>query len=183
MSEEANRQRFRDAMARLAAAVNVITTDGPHGRCGFTASAVCSVTDSPPTMLACVNRSSYSHAVLSGNRHVCINVLAAHDTDTANLFAGRTGCTMADRFEQRAWMSGVLGTPVLANALVALEGRIVDSKTVGSHAVFFVEIDDIAIDDGAASLVYFDRQFHRLGMPAATHGSADHAALPIHRRR
>ncbi len=36
-------------MARLAAAVNIVTTDGPAGRAGFTATAVCSVTDEPPT--------------------------------------------------------------------------------------------------------------------------------------
>ena len=42
---------FRDGMARLAGAVNVITTDGAAGPAGFTASAVCSVTDQPPTLL------------------------------------------------------------------------------------------------------------------------------------
>jgi hypothetical protein len=42
---------FRNAMALLGGAVSVITTDGPAGRFGFTASAVCSVTDSPPTLL------------------------------------------------------------------------------------------------------------------------------------
>ncbi|WP_252405960.1 flavin reductase, partial [Escherichia coli] len=44
---------FRAGMARLGAAVNIITTDGPGGRAGFTASAVCSVTDTPPTLLVC----------------------------------------------------------------------------------------------------------------------------------
>ena len=39
------KQAYREAMARLGAAVNVITSDGPGGRAGFTASAVCSVTD------------------------------------------------------------------------------------------------------------------------------------------
>ncbi len=53
---------FRQAMAHLGAAVNVITTAGPHGRCGITASAVCSVTDTPPTLLVCLNRSSAMHA-------------------------------------------------------------------------------------------------------------------------
>ena len=42
---------FRDGMARLAGAVNVITTDGPKGFAGITATAVCSVTDQPPTLL------------------------------------------------------------------------------------------------------------------------------------
>jgi len=51
-----SREQFRDAMARLGAAVNIVTTDGTAGRAGFTASAVCSVTDDPPTLLVCLNR-------------------------------------------------------------------------------------------------------------------------------
>ena len=49
--ELADKASFRDAMAHVGAAVNIITTDGPAGRAGFTASAVCSVTDTPPTLL------------------------------------------------------------------------------------------------------------------------------------
>ena len=49
MTIDDTKRRFRDAMACLPAAVNIITTDGPSGRCGITASAVCSVTDEPPT--------------------------------------------------------------------------------------------------------------------------------------
>ena len=52
------KQAYREAMARLGAAVNVIATDGPGGRAGFTASAVCSVTDTPPTLLVCANRTN-----------------------------------------------------------------------------------------------------------------------------
>ena len=39
------RAQFREGMSRLGAAVTVLTTDGPAGRHGMTASAVCSVTD------------------------------------------------------------------------------------------------------------------------------------------
>src|SRR4029077_12068777 len=58
------KQAYREAMARLGAAVNVITTDGPGGRAGFTASAVCSVTDSPPTLLVCANRANDSYPAM-----------------------------------------------------------------------------------------------------------------------
>ena len=61
------RQDYRDAMARLAAAVNIITTDGPSGRAGFTATAVCSVTDEPPTLLVCLNRSASAHPIVTAN--------------------------------------------------------------------------------------------------------------------
>ncbi len=56
--ELTDKASFRDAMAHVGAAVNIITTDGPAGRAGFTASAVCSVTDTPPTLLVCLNRSA-----------------------------------------------------------------------------------------------------------------------------
>ena len=52
---------FRNAMSLLTTAVNVITTEGIAGTHGFTASAVCSVTDTPPTLLVCMNQSSRSH--------------------------------------------------------------------------------------------------------------------------
>jgi flavin reductase (NADH) len=71
MTELTRAQReFRAAMANLSAAVNVLTTDGPHGRAGMTVSTACSVTDSPPTMLVSVigrivaDRAHGSHSVL-----------------------------------------------------------------------------------------------------------------------
>jgi flavin reductase (NADH) len=46
MQSNEQRLRFRDAMASLSAAVNIITTEGDAGRCGITAT-VCPVTDTP----------------------------------------------------------------------------------------------------------------------------------------
>lgn len=55
---QVDQQIFRQGMSNLGAAVNVITTQGEAGQAGFTASAVCSVTDTPPTLLVCLNRSA-----------------------------------------------------------------------------------------------------------------------------
>jgi flavin reductase (NADH) len=171
-SEHSTRAVFRNAMASLGAAVNVITTDGPHGRCGITASAVCSVTDTPPTMLVCINQSSYVHDALPGNGQVCINVLGAQAEHAARVFAGMTGCAMEERFEQCASHAGVTGVPVLDDAIATLEGRIIDSKTVGSHSVFFVQVDHVCTHDHGDGLVWFARQFHRL---ARVHASCEAA--------
>ena len=43
--------QFREAMSRLGAAVHVVTTAGPAGIAGFTATAVVSVSDQPATLL------------------------------------------------------------------------------------------------------------------------------------
>ena len=63
-----DQQTFRDAMSCMGAAVNIITTDGPAGRAGFTASAVCSVTDTPPTLLVCLNRRESVSQDIKANR-------------------------------------------------------------------------------------------------------------------
>ena len=49
---------FREALSKVASAVTVVSTDGPSGAAGLTCSAVCAVSDAPPTLLVCVNRNS-----------------------------------------------------------------------------------------------------------------------------
>ncbi|SAK48501.1 4-hydroxyphenylacetate 3-monooxygenase reductase subunit [Caballeronia catudaia] len=156
------RKQFRQAMSHLGAAVNVITTAGTHGRCGITASAVCSVTDAPPTLLVCINRSSAMHAAFAGNRKVCVNVLPGHQEQIARHFAGLTQLSMEERFSLPCWNEGANGVPVLRDALASLEGIIVEAKEVGSHSVMFVQTDTIRVRDDGDSLIYFDRNFHRV---------------------
>lgn len=98
---------FRDGMARLASAVHIITTDGPAGRYGFTATAVCSVSDAPPTLLVCVNQASSSlHALLSNGR-LCVNTLASGQQLVAHAFG--SGRPMANDFQpvSGSWKSAV----------------------------------------------------------------------------
>ena len=156
---------FRNALAMLPAGVSIITTNGPAGRCGLTASAVCSVTDSPPTILGCVNRSSRSHAALKANGHLCINVLGGDQQELAEHFAGLTKVPMEERFQWPIWDTGIHGAPILRDALLQLQGRIVDVKDVGTHSVFFVEVEIIGNRSEGDSLVYFSREFHRLRRP------------------
>lgn len=153
---------FRNAMAQLPAAVNIITTNGPGGRCGITASAVCSVTDSPPTVLVCVNRGSATHDVFRTNGRLCVNVLCSDQEDLARHFAGMTQVPMAERFAWDLWDGGEADVPVLRDALVQLEGRISECKEVGSHSVMFVELSKVGVREPRDSLVYFNRLFHRI---------------------
>ncbi|QCP00078.1 4-hydroxyphenylacetate 3-monooxygenase reductase subunit [Arthrobacter sp. 24S4-2] len=153
--------QFRQAMAHLAAAVNIVTTEGPHGRLGITVSAVCSVTDSPPTVLVCVNQRSAAHDVFTSNGVVAINVLASEQSELARHFAGATSVPMQERFAWDIWDDDA-AAPTLRHARVAMVGRIRDTLSRGTHSVMFVEIDSIHIRDDAEGLVYYDRGFHRV---------------------
>ncbi|WP_321917480.1 MULTISPECIES: 4-hydroxyphenylacetate 3-monooxygenase, reductase component [unclassified Paraburkholderia] len=161
------RKDFRHAMAHLSAAVSVITTAGPFGRCGITASAVCSVTDAPPTLLVCLNRSSAMHAAFAGNGRVCVNVLPGEHELLAKHFAGLTQLSMDARFSLPFWDEGEHGVPVLRDALASLQGEIVELKDVGSHSVMFVKATHIRVRCDGDGLVYFDRNFHRVARPCA----------------
>lgn len=155
------KQDYREAMSRLGAAVNVITTDGPAGRAGFTASAVCSVTDAPPTLLVCLNRGASVHQTFERNRVLCVNVLAAAQDGLSNLFGGKT--PMEERFAAAAWSEGLSGSPMLDAALVSFDCRIRESNTVGTHDVLYCEVIAIRSGERGRGLMYFERTYHGLG--------------------
>lgn len=155
-----DRQLFRDGMARLGAAVNIITTDGPGGRAGFTASAVCSVTDAPPSLLFCLNRSSSVYEWFAQSEAVCVNVLAPRHEELSRVFGGKTHA--AERFEIGTWLTLLSGAPVLADAAVAFDCLVSNRWEVGSHAVFICEVLDVRRHETVSGLVYFDRRYHPL---------------------
>jgi len=155
-------REFRAAMANLSAAVNVVTTDGPLGRAGMTVSAACSVTDSPPTVLVCVNRAARSHDILLANGRVCVNVLGADQESLAAHFAGATRVPTAERFAEGPWDLDTHGVPVLRGALCSVVGRIVADRAHGSHSVLFVEVDEVTTARDSGALVYFRRRYHNL---------------------
>lgn len=153
---------FRNAMARLGAAVNVVSTDGPAGRGGATASAVCSVTDEPPTLLVCMNRASRTLALFKANGVLCVNTLSAGQRGLADAFGGRGDLTAEARFALGRWSLLETGAPVLDAAVASFDCRIVDVVEKGTHSVLFGEIVGIRQGTGAA-LIYFARDYHPVG--------------------
>ncbi|QIW15274.1 4-hydroxyphenylacetate 3-monooxygenase, reductase component [Pasteurellaceae bacterium RH1A] len=154
-------QDFRNAMAHLSSAVSIVTSQGPAGKVGLTVSSVCSVTDSPPALLFCVNQSSDLHDIIKTNGKVCINVLNHEQEELAKHFAAMLNSSMDERFSWDIWNEGKDGQPVLREAISALEGQIIDSHTVGSHSIFIVRLSQIDVAP-KPGLVYFGRQFKAL---------------------
>jgi flavin reductase (DIM6/NTAB) family NADH-FMN oxidoreductase RutF len=130
---------FRLAMRRLAAGVCLITTEAPDGtRCGLTATAVCSVSAQPPTLLCCINRQSASHKAIVGNKIFAVNVLALDDRSLADQFA--KPIPSADKFAGGLWTRLETYAPVLESALASFDCRLSHSVEVGTHAILFGEI-------------------------------------------
>jgi len=157
-----NAASFRAAMAALGGAVNIITTDGPAGRHGMTATAVCSVSDEPASLLLCVNRSARMHDVLAANGVFGVNILAAGQDAISAAFADK-----ALDMEQRFARAGELvrlrpGVSALAGAQVALGCRVTMVIEAGTHSIILGHVEDIHAGAGEGALVYYGRRYHHL---------------------
>ncbi|WP_201537971.1 flavin reductase [Psychrobacter immobilis] len=156
---------FRNAMSLLTTAVNVVTTEGASGCHGFTASAVCSVTDTPPTLLVCINQTARSHAHFIDNKTLSVNVLGAQHEQLSNAFASKL-CS-EERFQQGSWRTLKTGAPILEDALVSFDCEIEQVQTVGTHSIFMCRVVAIrqSEQEGGTdeSLVYFNRSYHQVG--------------------
>lgn len=157
---------FRNGMSMLGGAVSVITTDGPAGRFGFTATAVSSVTDEPPTLLVCMNRNSYANQFFKDNKVLSVNVLQSSHQGVSWDFANRD-LTSEERFAKHAWTTLKTGAPILDEALVGFDCDIHEVHTIGSHDVFYCRIRDIKLSSADEGLVYFNRSYHRLSKASA----------------
>ncbi|MBB3772583.1 flavin reductase (DIM6/NTAB) family NADH-FMN oxidoreductase RutF [Angulomicrobium tetraedrale] len=153
---------FRHAMGRLAGAVSVITAGHGSEARGLTATAVCSVSMAPPTLLVCVNRNGEAHRTIAEAGAFCVNVLAEHDRPIADRFAGRHGHAGASKFGDGEWLSLATGAPALGDALVSIDCSIAECVDAYTHTVFFGTVRAVRLGAAAPPLVHFDRAYRTL---------------------
>lgn len=159
---EIDRVAFRQAMSHFAAAVNLVTTDGPAGRRGVTVTSVCSVSDEPATILVCLNQMSAANVRFEENGVFAVNVLSHRSEAIARVFAGEGKLDVEARFAAGRWTRLVTGAPVLEDALVSFDCRVIDSRVVATHRVMIGEVVALAEPSPGSSLLYRARRYHAL---------------------
>lgn len=147
---------FRSGMRRLAASVCLITTLNEDGsRNGLTATAVCSLTATPATLLCCLNQSTNSFAAIQKAGVFAVNVLSAEDRAIADHFAvSRPG---DDKFSVGEWKALATGAPVLRTAIAYFDCRLMTIVPVSTHAILLGEVHGVDLNpDEARPLLYVD---------------------------
>jgi flavin reductase (DIM6/NTAB) family NADH-FMN oxidoreductase RutF len=138
----ADAHTFRSGMRHLAAHVCLITTTAPDGeRLGLTATAVCSVSADPPTLLCCVNRQIAPFAAIRESGIFAVNVLGVQDLELAERFASKIQGDA--RFDIGTWITLSTGAPVLETALATFDCRLTRLEEVATHGILFGEIQAI----------------------------------------
>jgi flavin reductase len=155
-----NADQYKLGMRSLAHAVNVITASQDGRRYGMTATAVCSATAEPPTLLVCLNKSSATHGGVARSKAFCVNVLRAEDSDVSNLFSGAQ--SGEGRFKAREWSRLATGSPVLVDALVSFDCRVVKKLAYGTHTIFLGQVQQVLFGKKGRPLLYADGQYAKL---------------------
>ena len=155
-------EAFLGAMRVQAAAVNVVTSDGPGGRVGVTVSAMSSVSAEPPLILACVNRRSPCVATIRQNGVFCINALSAEQSHLADTFAGRPTNGVPFDFDAASWTTLETPAPVLVDAVANLDCVIHEIVEAGSHTIFIGRVVG-AQHRNVKPLIYCDRTYGAVG--------------------
>jgi len=155
-----NADQFRLGMRSLAHAVTIVTAAHGGHRYGMTATAVCSASAEPPTVLVCLNRNSGTHGGVARCKAFCVNVLRADDSDLSNQFSGAQ--SGEGRFKSREWSKLATGSPVLLDALVSFDCRLVKKLAHSSHTIFLGEVEQVLFGKKGRPLLYAEGQYAKL---------------------
>ncbi|MFI0847229.1 flavin reductase family protein [Mesorhizobium sp. IMUNJ 23232] len=155
-------QTYRDAMARFAGAVHVVTTDGEAGLRGATVIAACSVSDAPPMILVCINRENEKNEAFVKNGRFALNTLTPAHEALAVAFSGATGLPAAERFALGRWNTIASGAPTLVDAMAVFDCELFESKDMATHRILFGKVTGIRIGDSLEPLLYHDRRYRVL---------------------
>ncbi len=147
---------YRDAWSRFATGVTVITTVEPGGQVhGMTASSVTSVSLDPPLVLVVIGEERQSHGLIESTGRFGISILDSAQTDIAKHFA--TPPEVRGKIDSKHIVT-IDNTPVIANAIAAMNCRVSAAHKAGDHTVFIGKVEAISVGKGDP-LVWFQRQF------------------------
>ncbi|MEP6645280.1 MAG: flavin reductase family protein [Acidobacteriaceae bacterium] len=154
--------KFREALARFATGVTVITVDYQGEVHGMTANAFASVSLDPMLVLVCVDHKAQTHAELHAKKRFGVNILSASQRAISEYYA------RPDRTHQRAEEEAGArfdrtqhGTPALQGALAYLECRLHTSQDAGDHTIFIAEVEDMVVREGEP-LIYFRGEYRKI---------------------
>ena len=147
------------AVAQHVSSVCVITTECDGERFGLTATAVASVSATPPRILVCINKVGQSHDKILRAGRFCVNVLTEAQEKIAMTFAGMLD---GDRFAVGDWITLSTGAPVLKDAAASLDCRLADKSDQSTHSVLFGEVVATRHRAGEDTLLYGVRRFRQL---------------------
>ena len=154
---------FRAAMAALAAPVTIVTCYDDRGAPrGLTASAVASLSLTPPLFLVCLDRGSRTHDTLIGAEAFAVHLLGPGDEH----LVGRFTRPAEHRFEDVPLVPDAHPAPILRDASLTLRCVRHDLLDGGDHTILVGRVTDVEGEPArAGGLVWHRRGFAHARRP------------------
>lgn len=152
---------FRRTIGHFASGVTVITTRHGGRDYGMTASAVTSLSLTPPMLVVCINNRAPTHDAISSSDSFVVNVLARDQQPVAHQFARPA----LDKFAGIAVEPGELDLPLIGGCLANFECRVTDRATGGTHTIFLAEVLAAVAYPQREPLLYYRGRFGRIALP------------------
>ena len=150
---------FRDALARFASGVCVITaTDAGGLPIGITISAFTSLSLEPPLVLFCIGMNSANLPAWIAAQRFSVNVLSAGQEALSDSFASARD----NKFAGVPGTTGDNGCFQIAGALATLECRRTALHAAGDHYIVIGQVERIALGADAPPLLRFRGRYRTL---------------------
>ncbi len=118
----------------------VVTTADEGGDAGaFTADWCTQVSFEPRLIALSVEQDAHSLGVLRKSGMFAVNILETGQREIAGQF-GKATAKVGNKLEGVAYATGSTGSPLLEQALGAIECRVIHEHTVGDHILFVGEV-------------------------------------------
>ena len=143
---------FRVAMGSWPSGVTIVTSRAGEKIHGMTVSDFSGVSLDPPLALVCAAKSSVTTGVIEEGRCFGVNILRFDQDALSNKFASKKD--EFKRFDGVETFEAITGAPLLRDALVNLDCRVVATHDAGDHLVFVGEIEEAHVGDGEPLLFF-----------------------------
>jgi flavin reductase (DIM6/NTAB) family NADH-FMN oxidoreductase RutF len=152
---------YRKVMGTFATGVTVVTTALDGRLHGFTANAVASLSLDPLLLLVCVDKRAQAHGELAKAHAFAVNVLAADQEGTSNIFAA-SGEPMIGSLRGMPFRLGATGSPLLDGALAHLECETYRALDGGDHTIHLGRVVRAEVVREAGALLDYRGKYRTL---------------------
>ncbi|WP_209047187.1 flavin reductase family protein [Rhizorhabdus histidinilytica] len=135
----AQQSSFADAMARFPGAVTIITTRENGLRFGMVATAVCSLSADPPSLIVCLNKGTSAHDPILRQKIFAVNLVSGDHAPVIRHFMASKG---EDRFRVGDWQTLATGAPILNDATVSFDCELGEVHDGFTHSILIGTVMD-----------------------------------------
>jgi len=143
---------LKNAYARWATGVTIVTTRAGDRIHGMTVSAFTEVSLEPPLVLVCIDKTSTTQPIIAEGGGFAVNILARGQEALAKRFA--SDGAEDRRFSDLYCEAGATGAPLLAGSVASLDCRLETAHEAGDHIIYIGEVVGLYLADGEPLLFY-----------------------------